>query len=301
MIGVVVMAYGTPTGPEDLEAYYTDIRRGRPPTPEQLDDLQRRYAAIGGLSPLLSRTRAQIAGLQAALDALAPDRYSCVLGQKHAVPFVEDAVAGLAASGVERIVGLVLAPHYSILSTGEYHARASAAAAGTRYTGVDSWHLEPGLIAVLAARLTDALALFPDDANVHTLITAHSLPARIQQLGDSYAAQLAETGLAVTAAVGVEDERWSVAWQSAGRTPEAWLGPDILEVIRDLAADGDIDGVIICPAGFTSDHLEVLYDVDIEARALADELGLRLERTASLNDDPAFVATLADVVLQASG
>jgi ferrochelatase len=297
-VGVVVMAYGTPAGPDDVEAYYTHVRRGRPPTPEQLADLQRRYDAIGGISPLLSRTRAQIDGLQGALDAADHGRFVCRLGQKHAAPFIEDGVAELVAAGVGSIIGVVLAPHFSALSVGEYHDRAGAAAGAVGYTGIDSWHLEPGLIDLLADRLTEALTRFPTGSRVQTLVTAHSLPQRVLDMGDPYPDQLRETAAAVAGAAGVI--RWQLAWQSAGRTPEPWIGPDILEVIRQLGAEGEVQGVVVCPAGFTSDHLEVLFDVDIEARRVADGLGLQLERTTSLNDDPAFIAVLADVVGRAA-
>jgi ferrochelatase len=289
------MAYGTPAGPDDVEAYYTHIRRGRPPTPEQLADLQGRYDAIGGVSPLLARTRAQVAGVQAALG----NDFVCALGLKHAAPFIEDGVAELLAVGVERIVGLVLAPHYSALSVGEYHARAVAAVGEARpYAGVQSWHLEPDLIALLAQRVKAALARFPSATGVETLVTAHSLPARVIEMRDPYPQQLWETAEAVMAAAGVADAAWRLAWQSAGRTPEPWLGPDIREVIKTLAGEG-FNGVVVCPAGFTSDHLEVLYDVDIQARAVAEELGMRLERTDSLNDDVRLCALLADVIRRA--
>jgi ferrochelatase len=289
-VGVVVMAYGTPAGPDDVEAYYTHVRRGRPPTPEQLADLQRRYDAIGGVSPLLERTRAQAAGIQAAL----PAGYRVELGQKHAAPFVEDAVTALA--GCDTIVGLVLAPHYSRLSIGEYHERLEKAAAGTGadVRMIESWHLDPALIELLAEGWATARARFEPDASVTTLFTAHSLPSRILDDGDPYPQQLQETSAAVAERAGIDN--WRTAWQSAGRTPEPWLGPDILEVIRGL----DGDGVIVCPAGFTSDHLEVLYDVDVEARRVAEEGGLQLERTPSLNDDPRLCGSLADLVVSAA-
>jgi ferrochelatase len=283
--GVLLMAYGTPASPDDVEAYYTHIRRGRPPTPEQLDDLRRRYAAIGGISPLLERTRSQVAGIQAALGP----EYVTALGQKHAAPFIEGAVAELVAQDVDRIVGLVLAPHYSALSVGEYHERGAKAAGNVPYAGVDSWHLEPGLVALLADRVAAALQPMPD---AHILFTAHSLPERVRAMADPYPGQVAATGQAVADALGLPPERWRVAWQSAGRTPEPWLGPSILEVIPGLAADD----VLVCPVGFTSDHLEVLYDVDVEARAAAHAAGKRLGRTASLNDDPAFCEVVASVV-----
>ncbi len=268
------MAYGTPATSDDVEAYYTHVRRGRPPTPELLADLRRRYTAIGGTSPLLARTQAQADGLQAELGAA----WFVTLGMKHAAPFIEDGVAALRAAGATDSVGLVLAPHYSRLSVGEYAERA---------TGVDvvpSWHLEPDLIALLAERLS---AAYTPGAVV--LFTAHSLPARILDDDDPYPTQVAETAAAVAAAAGIDD--WQVAWQSAGRTADPWLGPALLDVMRTLGRD-----IVVCPCGFTSDHLEILYDLDVEARGLADELGIGLARTASLNDDFRFTRVLADVI-----
>jgi ferrochelatase len=277
-VGVLVMAYGTPADPDHIEAYYTHIRRGRPPSDEQLADLRRRYDAIGGVSPLLERTRAQADGLQRALG----DRYVVALGQKHAAPFIEDGRALLDDAGVDAVIGLVLAPHYSALSVGEYEERARPDVM------IRQWHLEPGLVELLAKRVRAAIDQIGDDAEV--LFTAHSLPARILDTGDPYPDQLRETAEAVAAAAGIT--RWRLAWQSAGRTPEPWLGPDILDVIPSL----DADAVVICPCGFVSDHLEVLYDVDVEAQRVATGAGKRLVRTASLNDDPSFIAVLADVV-----
>ena len=284
------MAYGTPATPDDIEAYYTHVRRGRPPTEEQLADLRRRYEAIGGTSPLLERTQEQAAGIQAALG----DGFRVELGMKHAPPFIEDGVAALAAAGITRIVGLVLAPHYSVLSVGEYAKRAEAAAAeaGVDLTMVSSWHLAPGYVDLLAGfvrRELDRLGADP----VEVVFTAHSLPVRILDMGDPYPDQLAETAKAVADEAGVN--RWSVGWQSAGRTPEPWIGPDLLEILPTLAEAG-VAGVVVCAAGFVSDHLEVLYDLDVEARAAADELGLAFSRTPSPNADPSFCATLAGVV-----
>lgn len=293
--GVLLMAYGTPERTEDLEAYYTDIRRGRPPTPEQLEDLRRRYDAIGGLSPLASRTRAQAAGLQRVLDEREPGHFRVELGLKHASPSIEAGVEALAASGVEGFVSLVLAPHYSALSVGQYLERAADASGHLRVRNVAAWWDRPALIALLAARVRDAIARLPAGSKVEVLVTAHSLPVRALEIDDpTYEAQLRRTGELVADAAGVDS--WRIAWQSAGRTPEPWIGPDILDVIRTLPSEG-FDGVVVCPAGFTSDHLEVLYDVDIEARKVADDVGLHLERTASLNDDPAFLDLLADLVL----
>ena len=296
--GVLLMAYGTPERVEDIEAYYTDIRRGRPPTQEQLDDLVRRYDAIGGLSPLAERTRSQRDGLARTLG----DDYVVELGLKHTSPRIEDGAAALAAAGVERVVGLVLAPHYSALSVGGYHERSEKALGNTPYAGVKSWHTEPELIALLASRWGHAAESFEDAelADVETLITAHSLPERVREMNDPYEGQLRETAEALASAANIRAGRWRVAWQSAGRTPEPWLGPDILKVMPLLAAEGR-RGVIVCPAGFTSDHLEVLYDVDIDARRAAGEHGMRLVRTASLNDEPVFLQLLARVVREHAG
>jgi len=296
-LGVVVMAYGTPGSPADVERYYTHIRRGSPPTEEQLADLVRRYDAIGGTSPLAERTEAQRAGLAAAIDTRAPGRCRVVLGQKHAAPFIEDAVATLADDGARGIVGLVLAPHYSRSSVGQYQDRLVAAAStrGLHVATIDSWHLEPTYLAFLARAVRDALVSLPERTKV--LFTAHSLPERAL-VDDPYPDQLRESAAAVAEAVALNRwAGWSIAWQSAGRTADPWRGPDILDVIRDLAATGRADGVLVCPQGFVSDHLEVVYDLDIEAAGVAEEVGLAFARTRVLNGDPAVLGELADRIL----
>jgi ferrochelatase len=296
-LGLVVMAYGTPASPDDVEAYYTHIRRGRPPEAAQLAELKGRYDAIGGTSPLAARTEAQRAAIAAALQARAPDTWEVVLGQKHAAPFIEDAVARLADAGVERVVGLVLAPHFSASSVGQYHQRAAAAAAehGLPFEGIEAWHLEPTYLDFLARAVTDARTQLP--AAHKLLFTAHSLPERAL-VGDPYPDQLRESAEAVARRVGLPRwSDWALAWQSAGRTADAWRGPDVLRVVRDLAATGRAEGVLVCAQGFTSDHLEVLYDLDVEAARVAGGLGLAFARTRSLNADPAVMAALADRVV----
>ena len=297
---VVVMAYGTPRTPDDVEAYYTHIRRGRPPTSELLAELKGRYDALGGVSPLAERTEAQRAGLQAALDQRAPGRFTAVLGQKHAAPFIEDAVDQVAADGFDRVVGLVLAPHYSGFSVGQYQERLreAAAAKGVQAAGIESWHLEEAYLRFLTAAVDDALAGMPvDRARVKVLFTAHSLPERVLA-GDPYPDQLRQSAAEVASRVGLHRwAGWAIAWQSAGRTPEPWRGPDVLTVIRQLAETGRADGVLVCAQGFVADHLEVLYDLDIEARKVADEVGLAFARTRSLNDDPDVLGALADRVV----
>jgi protoporphyrin/coproporphyrin ferrochelatase len=296
-LGVVVMAYGTPATPADVEAYYTHIRRGHAPSEEQLADLVRRYDAIGGTSPLAERTEAQRSGLTAALDERAPGRCRVVLGQKHAPPFIEDAVTTLADEGVDGIVGLVLAPHFSQSSVGQYQDRLVAAASerGLLVATIDSWHLEPSYLGFLAHAMRNSLVVLPERTTV--LFTAHSLPERAL-VDDPYPEQLRESAAAVASAVGLDRRGgWSIAWQSAGRTPEPWRGPDVLDVIRDLAATGRADGVLVCPQGFVSDHLEVVYDLDIEAAGVAKEVGLAFARTRVLNDDRAVLGELAERIL----
>ncbi len=299
--GLVVMAYGTPGALDEVEGYYTHIRRGRPPTPEQLAELTGRYQAIGGVSPLAERTRAQVAAISAALDAAEPGGWQVELGNKHAEPFLESAVAALAdradpAGRPDRIVGLVLAPHYSRGSVGEYHNRAAAAAAehGVAYTPVESWHALPAWLDAQAERVRAARATLPATSKV--LFTAHSLPERILE-GDPYPDELRASAAAIAGRAGLDRwYGWTLAWQSAGRTPEPWRGPDVTDVIRDLGATGRAEGVLVCPQGFVSDHLEVLYDLDVDARRVATEAGLAFARTASINDEPAVMAALAELV-----
>ncbi len=304
---VVLMAYGTPRSREEILPYYTDIRRGRPPTDEQLAELVARYEAIAPpgsdiLSPLAARTEAQRDGLHAALDAAAPGEYEVVLGLKHAAPMIETAVEDVIARGFRRIVALVLAPHFSSYSIGQYvgRVRATAEPHGVEVVGIDSWATEPAFVQFLADDLRARLASMPADTKV--LFTAHSLPQRIIDAGDPYPQELRATAQAVAGEVGLAEwSQWAIAWQSAGRTPEPWLGPDILQVIDELAAsENDAArerGVVVSACGFVADHLEVLYDLDIEAAAHAEQRGLRFARTACVNDDPTVMAALARRVI----
>ena len=302
---VLLMAYGTPRTRDEILPYYTDIRRGRPPTAEQLADLADRYEAIGGLSPLAARTESQRVALQRALDQRAPGRFHVVLGLKHAEPKIEAAVDDLATGGVNEIIGLVLAPHYSAFSIGQYLDRARAAAEphDINVIGIESWHLEPAYLDFLAAALRARLAELP--ARTTVLFTAHSLPERILATGDPYPDQLRATAVAVATRVGLHEglhagNGWSLAWQSAGRTPEPWIGPDMLAVIDELGASGDCDGVLVCACGFVADHLEVLYDLDIEAAKRASTNKLAFARTVCVNDDAAVIGALADRVIGAA-
>jgi len=299
--GVLLMAHGTPAQPDDLARFYTRIRRGRPPTPEQLAELEGRYAAIGGVSPLAQRTAAQVSAVRTALEARRPGHYVVSFGAKHTEPLIEEAAAGLAAAGVAQVIGLVLTPHGSSFGSQEYLDRAAAAldSAGTPFVPVEPWYALPALVTLLAGRVQDARRALPGPATV--VFTAHSLPERIREAGDTYPEQLAESARLVAAAAGLDDADWMVAWQSAGRTPEPWLGPDVRDVVREMAAgaDGGTGAVVVCPIGFVADHLEVLYDLDVEVADVAASAGLGYARTASLNDDPAFIAALADLIVAA--
>ncbi len=282
---VVLMAYGSPERIEDVPAYYADIRGGRPVRPELLDDLTARYRRLGiedrnPLNEITERTRAALE-LQLGLPVFT--------GMKHWTPRIADAVETALAGGAATIVGLVLAPHYSRMSIGGYRTRLEDALADrAELLFVESWHDEPALVELWAERLHGTRA--------HVVFTAHSLPARILDEGDSYQAQLLETAAAIAGAAGVGG--WSFSFQSESPSGEAWLGPDILDHLGDLHARG-VDHVLLAPIGFVADHLEIRWDLDSEARERARELGLRLERAEMPNDDPAFVAVLAGIVRRA--
>lgn len=294
--GVLVMAYGTPSTREDVEAYYTRIRHGHAPTPELLSDLQRRYDAIGGTSPLAERTADQVNGLREALEVLAPDAYDVRFGSKYEPPLLEVAAQSFVDDEFETVIGLVLAPHSSSMSTDQYMERARAVLEPhVRLVEITSWWDFPGFLDIIARRVNEALATIPAErrATTEVLFSAHSLPEKILLNGDTYPDQLAQS--AAQAALLSDLERFDLAWQSAGRTRDPWIGPDILEVLRAKAAAGFTD-VVSCPIGFVADHLEVLFDIDIEAQGVAREVGLNLVRTESLNAAPDFMEVLARVV-----
>ena len=295
-IGVLIMAHGTPASPDEIAAFYTRIRRGRPPEPAQLAELEGRYRAIGGVSPLAERTRAQVDAVRASLEHRAPGQYVVAFGAKHTEPLIEDAAAELAKQGCSQVVGLVLTPHTSSMGSQEYLDRAAKELGATPFVAIGAWYAEPALVELLASRVTAALGAASGRTRV--IFTAHSLPERIRETGDTYPEQLAESARLVALETGLDD--WLVAWQSAGRTAEPWLGPDVRDVVRRLGAEGDTDAVVVCPIGFVADHLEVLYDLDVEVAAVAAEAGLHYARTASLNDDPAFVEVLADLITAAA-
>jgi ferrochelatase len=279
---VIVMAYGSPDRLEDVPAYYADIRGGRPVSPEKVEELVGRYRRIGA-SPLNEVTERQRAALERELGL------PVYVGMKHWEPWIADATGRALADGAERIVALVLAPHYSRMSIGGYRERLERALDGAQpdVRFIENWHDHEPFLDVLADRIrgTDA----------HVVFTAHSLPERVLATGDPYRDQLLETSRLVAERAGVPADRWSFAFQSESATGEPWLGPDILEHLDALHARG-VRKVLVAPVGFVADHLEILWDIDVEARERAADLGLELDRIASLNDDPAFIRALADLV-----
>jgi ferrochelatase len=296
-IGLLLMSYGTPANLDEVEAYYTHIRRGRKPSPEALDDLVQRYKAIGGVSPLNEITERTAVRLEQFMNRQSKDvRYKAYSGMKHVSPFVGDMVKKMADDGIEQAVGLVLAPHYSSMSVGAYIKLAEEAALhhkNLKISCIKNWHIHPAFLDAVTTRVEAALQSFSEQEKICVIFSAHSLPERILENKDPYPDQLKETGKAIADRLGLND--WVIAWQSAGRTPEPWIGPDILDVIRNLNKEG-CDAVLSCPLGFVSDHLEVLYDIDIECRNVARELGVHLVRSANLNADPDFISTLAAVI-----
>jgi protoporphyrin/coproporphyrin ferrochelatase len=295
-IGVLVMAYGGPGSLDEVEPYLLDVRGHRPTPAHIVDEVKSRYAAIGGRSPILEKTTAQARALEAALGG--NGRFKTVVGMRHWQPRIVQALAALADAGIERVVGVVMAPHYSASSIELYFKQVDAARGTVTVAPVREWHLLPGFLTALEDRIAEALGRFPEAqrATVPLLFTAHSLPQRILESHDPYPAQLAETVRAIGARLGDEQGRvHRFAYQSAGRTGEPWLGPNVAAAVAALAAEGHRT-LLVVPIGFTCEHVEVLYDVDIELRDHARGLGLRLERIDMVNDHPAMIADLAETV-----
>jgi ferrochelatase len=286
------MAYGTPRSEDEVAAYLTDIRRGRPPSIEAVEDLKQRYRKIGGCSPLLEITNAQASALQKKLDE---DHISAqvYVGMKHWHPYISEIVPKILRDGQKKIVALVLAPHYSSMSIGGYRRALEEALADSsvQLDFVESWFDNPLFHRAVAEKMRKSLSGFPASANVDIIFTAHSLPERIWEMNDPYPSQLHESSQAVANLLGLR--HWSLAYQSAGMTGEKWLGPDILDELRQRREGSN---VLVVPIGFVADHLEILYDIDVEAQDLAESCGVKLVRTESLNASPAFIEAIADVV-----
>lgn len=296
-IAVLLMAYGSPDTLDDVEPYYTHIRGGRTPAPELVEELRERYQLVGGTTPLLKISRDTRRGLEDRLNATEPGRYQVILGMKHWHPYIEEAVGQIAARGIDRAVGLVLAPHYSRMSIAGYYDYIAKAqqklGTAIEILPIESWHLHRPYLEAVAERIRRQLTEFPEGEEVTVVFTAHSLPERILADGDPYPRQLRETseGLAEM----LQLPRWTFSYQSAGRTPEPWLGPDLVDTVDALADDG-VKNILVASVGFVSDHLEILYDIDYEAQARARERGITLKRTEMLNASSDFLDGLADLV-----
>lgn len=293
---ILLMAYGSPNSVEEVGDYLTDIRGGRKPTMEEVERLKERYRRVGGKTPLLKITNSQARALE---DRLLSEniRAKVYVGMKHWRPFIRETVSVIVAEGSSSILGVALAPHYSRLGIGGYEGaveRALGSVPGPpSFRMVRNWHDQPALISAWSRRVREGLRKLPNPSKAIVLFTAHSLPKRMVSEDDPYQIQLSETCRLVAREAGLKT--WDFAFQSAGNPREDWLGPHLSGMIADLAGSG-VEEILVCPVGFVSDHLEILYDLDVEAKEQARSLGARLERTASLNDDPEFIAALVSVV-----
>jgi ferrochelatase len=295
--GVFLMAYGTPNSEEDMEPYLTDIRGGHRPTKVILENLTERYRKIGGRSPLLDISNAQASALEKTMNARGV-KARVYVGMKHWHPYIREVIPRAANDGISRIIALALAPHYSQVSIGRYkqaldHALAEAVNLSVDF--VDSWYDHPLFHRAVAEKVNLAMGQFPRSGDVDILFTAHSLPERILDHNDPYPSQLRSSCEAVANMLKLD--RWSFAYQSAGQTAEKWLGPDILESLKEISERGKTVNVLVVPIGFVADHLEILYDIDVEAQEFAKAHGLHLRRTESLNTSQTFISALADIAL----
>ncbi len=297
-IGVLMMAYGGPNSLAEIPGYLADIRNGRVTTPAVLAEITNNYRQIGGKSPLLTFTQEQVQAVAAHFD---PQRARFYLGMRHWAPWIEDVVGQMIADGITHAVAIVLAPHYSSLSIAKYQKKIKTGLEMVRgdidFTYIDSYHDAPKLVEALANRVREGINRWPagERDDVHVVLSAHSLPVRIIKAGDPYDAQLRETAQLVAEKAGLQPDQWSWSYQSAGRSPEPWLGPQLEEYLPQLAERG-ITKVVSVPIGFVCDHVEILYDIDIQAQQVAQEVGIRLERPPALNTDPLFITQLAELI-----
>src|SRR5690625_885391 len=299
-VGLLVMAYGTPYKLEDIERYYTHIRHGRRPSDEAIADLRSRYEAIGGISPLAKITEDQAQSLRDKLNEERDDvEFKLYLGLKHIEPFIEDAVEQMEKDGIKEAVSIVLAPHYSTFSIKSYNGRAKEEAdkRGIALKSVESWYDEPGYINYWVEEINKVYGEMTEEErnNACLVVSAHSLPEKILQDGDPYVDQLQETADLIAKGAGITE--YAVGWQSEGNTPDPWLGPDVQDLTKDLHAEKGYKAFVYAPVGFVADHLEVLYDNDVECKEACDEVNASYYRPEMPNAKPKFIETLAKVVL----
>ena len=295
------MAYGGPNRIEEVQPSLLDIRAGRPTPNSVVEEIKHRYEMIGGRSPILEETQAQAEAMQAALDAHGAPPCRVFVGMKHWHPFISEAVSEIEGSGIQRLVGIVMAPHYSRMSIGGYFDRISQAlldrSMAVDVARIDSWKDDPGYLDTLEARIQAGLARFAarGAAEVDLIFTAHSLPSRILEWADPYPDELQATVEALR--VRFPDLRSHFAYQSAAMTPEPWLGPDAGELMLSLIKEG-ANQFLVVPIGFVSEHVEILYDVDIELKRQVETAGGRLERIEMPGAEPGMMSSLARLVMQ---
>ena len=294
MIGVLVMAYGGPNNLDEVEPYLLDVRGYRPTSSEIIHEVRERYREIGGRSPILEQTQAQADALESALNADGQD-FKAFVGMRHWHPYIKDTLTEMQAQGIEKAVGLVMAPHYSRMSIGAYYNKVEEASFPIALARIENWHLEAGYINALVNRVRDALKRFPEEvrADVPVIFTAHSLPEKILEWNDPYPTQLRETVSAVMEKLGSQPHEF--AYQSAAISTIPWLGPDAGEVIKRLVSEGK-KHILLCPIGFVCEHVEILYDIDIVYQNLAKSLNIHLQRIEMLNTAPEMIAGLADSI-----
>ena len=300
-MGLLVMAYGTPYKEEDIEPYYTHIRHGRKPAPEQLEDLKNRYEAIGGISPLAHITEGQAQALCDTLNQAQDEiEFKLYIGLKHITPFIEEAVAQMDKDGIKETVTVVLAPHYSTFSVKSYNTRAKEEADkyGISVTSVESWYKQPKFLKYWEEKIRETFDSMSDSEREKSVlvVSAHSLPQKIREAGDPYPDQLEETAKLLAEAADVKE--YAVGWQSEGQTGEPWLGPDVQDLTRELNEKKGYTSFVYTPVGFVSDHLEVLFDNDYECKVVCDEIGATYHRPAMPNTDPLFIGAVADAVIE---
>ena len=301
--GVLLMAYGTPRNMEEVEPYFTDIRGGRTPAPEAIAELKERYEKVGGHTPLLEITENTASRLQDFLSNNSQEsKYSVYMGMKHWHPYIKKTIEKMYSDQVEKIITLTLAPHYSKMSIEEYYERVENALTACNWTpevtNVQSWHGSPKFMNLISSRIKNEISQFENPQEVDVMFTAHSLPSRILEWNDPYPLEMSTSSQAIANSMGLDS--YHFAYQSAGGTSVPWLGPDILDKIRELAETGK-KSILVVPFGFICDHLEILFDIDLEAQELAKELNIELRRIRMPNATPEFIEVLGDIVLNGTG
>ena len=304
---ILMMAYGGPDSLESVEPYLLDVRGGRATSEELVEEIRQRYAEIGGKSPLLEITLNQARALEAHLNLNSDIPYQVLVGMRHWFPYIREAVADIAATGMSNLIAICMTPFFSKMSTGAYYEHLDNAIDGLRdfqkwqqnlkITKIGAWYTNPLYIQAITTNLKETLVLAEEKgfASPSVLFTAHSLPKFIIEKGDPYAEQFKHLAELVAEASLLSPDQWSYCFQSAGASSMPWLGPSLEQKLEEYSKLGE-QTIIIAPIGFLSDHVEVLFDIDIEAKQLADQLNINLLRMPSLNDHPLFIQALGEII-----